>query len=119
MKQNKFIEKFKDKTDAELEEIIGNKKAYIEQARIAAIELLKSRNGNSESVAHFEKDMKADRAIAIERKIKQRAAIQSENTFKTKYLWIPFKWILIIAFFPLSLIFVAYYRQKAARKNMV
>jgi preprotein translocase subunit SecG len=28
-----------------------------------------------------------------------------------------FKWILIIIFFPLSLIFVAYYRQKKAKKE--
>lgn len=119
MKQNKFIEKFKDKTDAELREIIANKKTYIESARIAAIELLKSRNEDSESVAHFENEIKTDRAIASEKKAKQRAPIQNENTFKAKHLWTPFKWILIIAFFPISLIFVAYYRQKAARKNML
>ncbi|MFT7156387.1 MAG: preprotein translocase subunit SecG [Parvicella sp.] len=29
----------------------------------------------------------------------------------------PIKWILIILFFPLSLIFVAYYKQKKAKKE--
>jgi len=28
-----------------------------------------------------------------------------------------FKWILIILFFPLSLVFVGYYRQKKAKKE--
>lgn len=28
-----------------------------------------------------------------------------------------FKWILIILFFPISLIFVAFYRQKKAKKD--
>jgi len=32
-------------------------------------------------------------------------------------IWNIFKWILIILFFPLSLIFVAYYKQKKAKKE--
>ena len=44
MKENKFIEKFKDKSDLDLKQIISDKKTYVEPARIAAIELLKMRN---------------------------------------------------------------------------
>lgn len=34
-----------------------------------------------------------------------------------KLLWNIIKWILIILFFPLSLIFVAYYKQKREKKT--
>jgi uncharacterized membrane protein SirB2 len=34
-----------------------------------------------------------------------------------KALWFIVKWLLIIAFFPLSLLFVAYFRQRQSQKE--
>jgi hypothetical protein len=47
MIENKFLKKFEDKTDSELEVIIKDKESYIEEARTAAIEILKGRDGFS------------------------------------------------------------------------
>jgi len=48
MAENRFLLKYKTKTDSELEDIISDKKTYVELARIAAIDILKGRNGKTE-----------------------------------------------------------------------
>ena len=57
MSKNKFIEKFQDKTDSELRNIISDKKSYAEEARLASIQILKERNGNSLELETAEKEL--------------------------------------------------------------
>lgn len=57
MPTNKFIEKFQDKTDSELQNIISDKKAYVEEARMASIQILKERNGHSQELEAVEKEL--------------------------------------------------------------
>ena len=47
MNENKFIKKFQNKTDSELEHVLENKESYNEQAISASIQILKERNGQS------------------------------------------------------------------------
>ena len=66
MSKNIFIEKFQDKTDAELQNIISDKKKYVEKARLASIQILKERNGNSQELENAEKELIEEKEIAIQ-----------------------------------------------------
>ncbi len=110
MNENKFLKKFQDKTNTELENIISNPKKYVEQARLAAIELLKRRTENSTKYENIKKE------IEIKKNRKQQKNNQIPK-LKAKHALSPFKWILIILFFPISLIFVGYYNQKRNKKT--
>jgi len=59
MSENIFLKKFKSKSDAELEQIIIDKNRFVEQATIAAIEILKERNTKSEITTKAENEIKA------------------------------------------------------------
>ena len=48
MATNRFNLKYRTKTNSELEHIINDKKTYVEQLRIAAIDILKEKNGKTE-----------------------------------------------------------------------
>ncbi|MBI1185011.1 hypothetical protein GC194_12115 [bacterium] len=50
MESNTFIEKYKSKSDAELEAIVREKNKYFDDAVFAAIHILKERNGNAEQL---------------------------------------------------------------------
>jgi len=65
MSKNIFLEKFKHKTDSELEHILSNKKTYTEEARSAAINLLEKRNVTSSELEKAQKeiDIKKDKKI--------------------------------------------------------
>lgn len=67
MSKNIFIEKFQDKTDAELQNIISDKKKYVEKARLASIQILKERNGNSQELENAEKELIEEKEIAIQK----------------------------------------------------
>jgi hypothetical protein len=57
MSKNRFLEKFKNKSDSELEEIIADNKTYVDEARKAAVELLKFRENQSEDLAICKKEI--------------------------------------------------------------
>jgi hypothetical protein len=71
MSENRFLKKFESKSDSELEQIINDKETFVEQARIAAIEILKERNGQTESTEKAETEIKAtqERKIAVQQKV--------------------------------------------------
>jgi hypothetical protein len=56
MTDNHFIEKFKSKSDTELERIALNSESFVFTARYAAITLLKDRNYNSDVIKQVEKE---------------------------------------------------------------
>lgn len=68
---NKFVEKFQDKTDSELQNIISDKKSYVEEARLASIQILKERNGNSLELETAEKELREEK--------EKKVAIQKQN----------------------------------------
>jgi hypothetical protein len=57
MSQNRYIEKFKHKTDSELEYILEHRKKYNEQAISASIEILKERKGQSSKLESLESEI--------------------------------------------------------------
>lgn len=59
MSENIFLKKFESKSDSDLERIINDKETFVEQARIAAIEILKERNGQTEFTEKAETEMRA------------------------------------------------------------
>ncbi len=65
MSKNRFLEKFKHKTDSELEYILFNKKTYTDEARNAAIILLEKRNVKSSELEKAQKEIgvKKDKKI--------------------------------------------------------
>jgi hypothetical protein len=76
MNDNKYVEKFQNKTDAELEYILENNEKYNEQAVFASIEILKDRNGKSPELESVESEIE----VAKERKIvAQRKAIEEDK----------------------------------------
>jgi hypothetical protein len=58
MTENRFIEKFKFKSDSELEGIAMDTKSFVFDARFAAITILKNRNYNSTIIEQVEKESK-------------------------------------------------------------
>ncbi|WP_430966688.1 hypothetical protein [Spongiimicrobium sp. 2-473A-2-J] len=67
MTENRFLDSLKEKEDFELENIIADKKAYVEEARIAAIQILKERKGKTADLESAENEIKTvqeERAIA-------------------------------------------------------
>ncbi|MEW2920414.1 hypothetical protein AB1A65_03025 [Muricauda sp. ANG21] len=76
MNKYKFVEKFQDKTDSELQNIISDKKSYVEEARFASLQILKERNGNSPELETLEKEL-------TEAKVR-KTALQKQNTEEKK-----------------------------------
>jgi len=76
MNENKFIQKFQNKTDSELEYILDNKNSYNDQAISASIQILKDRNGQSEKLTAIEKDIALKKEKKEENKIR---AIEKEK----------------------------------------
>lgn len=56
MTVNHFIEKFRSKSDTELERIALNSESYVFTARYAAVTLLKDRNSHSDVIKQVEKE---------------------------------------------------------------
>ena len=79
MSENRFLKKFEYKSDSELERIINDKETFVEQARIAAIEILKERNGQTESTKKAEAEMKS----AQERKVAAQQKAEEEEKKKS------------------------------------
>jgi len=79
MSENRFLEKIEYKSDSELERIINDKETFVEQARIAAIEILKERNGQTESTKKAEAEMKS----AQERKVAAQQKAEEEEKKKS------------------------------------
>tara|TARA_R110002049_G_scaffold16388_8_gene65346 strand:+ start:4485 stop:5102 length:618 start_codon:yes stop_codon:yes gene_type:complete len=88
MSENKFLEKFRSKPETELERIINDKKSFTEQARIAAIEILKERNGETEFTKGAEKEVvvSQERKEAIEQKLSEE---KKKDSFLTDDLDAP------------------------------
>lgn len=79
MSENRFLKKFEYKSDSELERIINDKETFVELARIAAIEILKERNGQTESTKKAETEMKS----AQERKVAAQQKAEEEEKKKS------------------------------------
>jgi len=76
MSKNRFLKKFESKSDSDLERIVNDKETFVEQARIAAIEILKERNRQTESTLKAENEM----IIAEERKVvAQQKLVEQEE----------------------------------------
>ena len=76
MNENKFIEKFQNKTDSELEYILENKKSYNEQAVFASIQILKERNGESSVLKSAEEEIETEKE---KKEITQRKAVEENK----------------------------------------
>jgi hypothetical protein len=76
MKENKFLEKFQNKTDSELEYILENKKSYDEKAVSASIHILKERNGITPEIETVENDIKTEKE---KKKIAQKKFVEEEK----------------------------------------
>ena len=61
MSENRFIEKFKNKTDSELENILNNKNKFDVKAVSASIHILKERNGKSIEIETVENEIKIEK----------------------------------------------------------
>jgi len=74
MSENRFLKKFESKSDSDLERIINDKETFVVQARIAAIEILKERNRQTESTEKAENEIKVaeERKIATQQKLVER-----------------------------------------------
>jgi len=73
-----FIDKFKNKSDSELEVIISNSMGYIEEARRAAVALLKERDTNPQLVKAAELGLKELELKRNDRRVDEISKI--ENT---------------------------------------
>ena len=76
MSENKFIEKFRNKTDSELEYILENKKSYDEKAVSASIHILKERNGKSPEIETVENEIKIEKE---KKQIAQKKFVEEEK----------------------------------------
>ncbi|WP_108805521.1 hypothetical protein [Aquimarina sp. Aq107] len=76
MSKNKFIQKFQNKTNSELEYIIENKKNYNEQAVSASIQILKDRNGQSLELETIENEIAAEKE---KKELNKKRAIEEEK----------------------------------------
>ena len=76
MSENKFIEKFQNKTDSELEYILENKKNYDEKAVSASIYILKKRNGKSPEIETVENEIKIEKE---KKQIDQKKFVEEEK----------------------------------------
>ncbi len=76
MKKNLFLEKFEHKSDSELEHIISDEKSYVEEARVAAIEILKRRNGKSKELEDAQNKIRLKKE---QERIRQEKVIADEK----------------------------------------
>ena len=58
MTENKFLEKFRTKSDTELEYILANKSDYNQLAVAAAVDLLKERQGATDKLQAAESEIR-------------------------------------------------------------
>jgi len=80
MADNQFIEKFKSKSDKELERIASNSNSFVFDARYAAITLLKDRNYNSTIINQVEKEY--ENIAKVERKNKEELKEQDQRLIR-------------------------------------
>jgi cation transport ATPase len=73
MNDNRFLQKFKGHSDTELEQIINDQETFVEEARIAAIQLLKERNGKNDSIEKAEAEIESvkEHKRQLQEKIKE------------------------------------------------
>lgn len=76
MTENRFLDTLKGKDDSELENIIADKKTYVEKARIAAIQILKERNGKTSDLENAENEIKT---VQEKRVIAHQKAVEEEK----------------------------------------
>ncbi|WP_298423427.1 hypothetical protein [uncultured Kordia sp.] len=96
--KDKYLKEFKDKSQEELLEIIKNAIRYNSYEVDAAHQLLRNKTATFTQYQELIGEKTASK--------------ESENIFSTIL-----KWIGIILFFPMSLIVVAYYKNKKAKKE--
>lgn len=80
MTQNQFIDKFKSKSDSELERIALDSKSFVFDARYAAITLLKGRNYHSNIISQVEKEY--DNLVKAQLKNKQDLKEQDQGLIR-------------------------------------
>ena len=79
MNDNRFLQKFKNYSSSQLEQIINDKETYVEDARVAAIELLKKKSGTTAEIEKHEIEIQTSQ----ERKSEVQQKIDKEH--KTDY----------------------------------
>ena len=111
----KYLDNFKDKTKDELVHIISDSKKYNEYAVAAAHELLRKKTTTFSEYQEITggKTNFPETTISDKKQINKST---SNINILDAFLNI-IKWIGIILFFPLSLLFVGYYRNKKAKKE--
>lgn len=72
MTESRFLKKYESKSDNELKRIINDKETYLEQARIAAIEILKKRQGLTETLKNAENEIKENQIDRTKQEIKSQ-----------------------------------------------
>ena len=85
MKVNRFLKKYKNKTNAELEEIISNKEVFVEDAISAAVKILSERNYTSEKSKTIISEIKENKALNEIRKEKYEKK-ENDDEKKENYI---------------------------------
>ncbi|WP_445712292.1 hypothetical protein [Flavobacterium sp.] len=76
MNENKYVEKFQNKTDSELEYILENKEKYNEQAIFASIQILKDRNGKTGELESVESEIEVAKESKV---VAQGKAVEEDK----------------------------------------
>lgn len=84
MTDNRFIEKFKSKSDSELERIAMNSESFVFDARYAAITLLKNRNCDSTIISQIENEYES--LEKVERKNTEDLKVQEERLIRIRQI---------------------------------
>ncbi|MDO3695993.1 hypothetical protein QVZ41_14165 [Wenyingzhuangia sp. chi5] len=88
MKKNRFISKFENKSNSDLNEIISNRKIYTEQAIEAAFILLKQRENNifSEETKPLKKDLLTNNNDSLKQPTKETYEFKTSFFYKMKFI---------------------------------
>jgi len=81
MVENKFLKKFEEKTDSELESIIIDKESYTEEARTAAIQILKRRDGHGDFIEKVQTAFKIEKEETFQDLKKFELTIKKTHSF--------------------------------------
>ena len=82
MNDNRFLQKFKGHSDTELEQIINDQETFVEEARIAAIQLLKERNGKNDSIEKAEAEIESVKEQKIKEEHREDYSTEDPNAPK-------------------------------------
>lgn len=92
MTENTFIEKFRSKSDSELEQIAMNSTSFVLEARLAAVTILKDRGYDSPLIKKAEREVEREvESLENEELQKTKEAEAQEERFIRRILQVPIK----------------------------